>query len=126
MSTLAMSSLLTSPFNSPDGKNKLCVETKVIVEWYSRYYLAKIVSTPVEKDGQYLLHFIGWNQRFDAWFGVENLFEYNETNLEKMKLANQVYPKTPPRGLKVKPVTENRRQSSIGKNSLRKNLYTKR
>jgi len=60
---------------------------KVIVQWYSSYYVAKIVRTPVENDEMYLLHFMGWNRRWDAWFDVNKILEYNETNLETMKIA---------------------------------------
>lgn len=55
-------------------KKSFCIGDQVLVEWKKVHYKSKIINID-NKNGQdkYLIHYIGYNQKFDEWVDADRI-----------------------------------------------------
>ncbi|XP_026423502.1 uncharacterized protein LOC113319469 isoform X1 [Papaver somniferum] len=87
-----------SPLSFFEGERILAYHDPLIYE-------AKVVTVeiknPYDNTKEYLIHYKGWNKKWDEWVGVERLLKFTEENKklqEELKLAQQHIEKNPKSG----------------------------
>ncbi|KAL4559580.1 hypothetical protein LXL04_031723 [Taraxacum kok-saghyz] len=57
---------------------------KVLAYHKGLIYEAKVLEVDSMKE-RFYVHYLGWNQKWDEWIGMDRILKYNEENLQKQK-----------------------------------------
>ncbi|XP_026436107.1 AT-rich interactive domain-containing protein 4A-like isoform X3 [Papaver somniferum] len=87
-----------SPLSFSEGERVLAYHDPLI---YEAKVITVEIKNPYDNTKEYLIHYKGWNKKWDEWVGVERLLKFTEENKklqEELKLAQQHIEKNPKSG----------------------------